>query len=621
MKWVLCNHHIAYLSHDGNTVHPTAAEIYALTEDDNNSIFIEGIGEISLSMIGLQIECLISFDKDLNKIIFQVRANSKSGSIPVDIFNGKIINHILVGKRWHYLNEDCNSLNEALTASNIRNSGTISFDSYLNLIRELRFRHKIRFYDSVKPEDILKLSSENPSTPSNLNANLYPYQKDGFEWITKTLSIAHGCLLGDEMGLGKTLQIITYVLYYSNLHPSHTLIITPVSLLINWQREINRFAPSLKVKIHSGSFRTGFYKNLLDANVVLTSYGTAIHDLSMLKMIQWDNLILDEGQYIKNPSSDRALGIKQIQRRNSIVISGTPFENHLTDIWSIYDFIYSGLLGDLKTFSEHFKDDIHDASQLEAIISPFMIRRRIADVRKDLPDKIVENQELMMSDNEVSIYEGLRETAQNTADKLGVLTKLRLACAHPFLVDKLLSGDPAEYSAKYERFIEIIEEILMNNEKAIVFTTFVRMNEIIVNDLKSRFGIYAAKIDGSTQNRQEVVDEFSTQPSSAVLVINPKAGGSGLNITSANHVIHYNLEWNPAIEDQASARAYRTGQKNNVIIHRLYYADTIEDYINDLMEKKRHIGESAIVGSNGNEELKIDLIQALMVTPKGEYND
>ena len=265
-------------------------------------------------------------------------------------------------------------MNELLEKAKIRHAGLINFDSYLILMRELKYSNCIEYDDSVTPQDILKIAVETPSIPENLHANLYPYQCEGFEWMVKTLSITRGCLLGDEMGLGKTLQIITLLLYYANQNNIHALIIAPVSLLVNWEREIKKFAPSLTCMIHSGGLRSGFYKTLLSSNIIITSYGTTVQDLSMLKMITWDFLVLDEGQNIKNPLSERAVSLKQLNRRNSIVMSGTPFENHLTDIWSIYDFIYPGLLGKLDAFKDLFSDDLKNAKIIEPMISPFMIR-------------------------------------------------------------------------------------------------------------------------------------------------------------------------------------------------------------------------------------------------------
>lgn len=620
-NWMICNHHLAYSDGLDSLYHPSASEIIKCIRSEGISQLYCGNQVLSFSRLCACIECTFIFDSEQETIIFKVIAFHSNTFVPVDLFNGKIVDHVIINDRWMYLGEKALILNEMLEKVSIQDDGKLEFDSYISLNRELRFNGTIKINDCITPDDILKLSSEKPLVPINLNAKLFHYQQEGFEWMVRTLSVAHGFLLGDEMGLGKTLQIITLLLYHAQKSDIHALIIAPVSLLVNWAREISRFAPTLSFKIHSGAMRTGFYLNLFDVNIIITSYGTAINDLSMLKMSKWDFLILDEGQNIKNPDSERAIQIKKIPRVNSIVMSGTPFENHLTDIWSIYDFVYPSLLGDLASFTSLYNDDVLNAERLEPIITPFMIRRRVADVRKDLPDKIIDNQELLMSDFESTLYENIRNSDKDKKASLGILTKLRMLCTHPFLIDASLSTEaPEEYSAKYSRFLEIVEEVIANDQKLIVFTTYKKMNEMIVKDLRIRFGVYTDFIDGSTDNRQQKVDDFSSQKGSAILVVNPKAGGAGLNITAANHVVHYNLEWNPAVESQASARAYRTGQTQTVIIHRLYYSDTVEEYINDLMGHKTAIGEAAIIGSTGCNDLEIDLVQSLKKTPKGEIN-
>lgn len=620
-NWTVADNHLAYCDDYGVLHHPSASEIMNCMQGEGIPPVACSEGELSFSRLCASIECSFVFESDRKYIAFRVFAVRSGKTVPVDFLNGKTVDHVIISGRWMYLGDGSRLLNEMLEKVSVRDDGKTDFDSYLTLSRELRSCEIIEFSDFITPEDILNLSQEKPQVPDNLNAALFPYQKEGFEWMVRTLSVAHGFLLGDEMGLGKTLQIITLLLYHERKADIHALIVAPVSLLVNWAREISRFAPSLTFRIHSGGMRTGLYSDLFDVNVIITSYGTAVKDLSMLKMSEWDFLILDEGQNIRNPNSERAVQIKKIPRKNSIVMSGTPFENHLTDIWSIYDFVHPGLLGELSAFKDLYHDNVYNAERIEPIITPFMIRRRVSDVRKDLPEKIIDNQELMMTDYESGLYEKIRGTEHDKKDTLGILTKLRLLCTHPFLVDDSLPKEaPEEYSAKYSRFIEIVEEIIANDEKLIVFTTYRKMNELIVNDLRRRFGIYTDFIDGSTSDRQQKVDDFSSQEGSAVLVVNPKAGGAGLNITSATHVVHYNLEWNPALESQASARAYRTGQTRNVIIHRLFYSGTVEEYINDLMERKKEIGEAAVIGSNGFDDLNIDLIQALRKTPKGGMN-
>jgi len=289
-----------------------------------------------------------------------------------------------------------------------------------------------------------------------------------------------------------------------------------------------------------------------------------MRDLSLLKMIEWNCVILDEAQAIKNPAAKRTIAIKQIGRRMSIAVTGTPVENSLTDLWSLTDFSFPKLLGALPAFCDRFRDESDGAVAVEPIVSPILLRRRIRDVAKDLPPRIDIPQPIELEDEAAQEYESLRERAvqgHGGRPSLGALTHLRMYCTHRSLLLPPLE-EPVLLSAKYRRLLELIDEISESEEKAIVFTSYTQMIDMLRTDLAQRFSLYTDSIDGRVpvELRQDRVDDFSKQEDSAVLVLNPKAAGTGLNITAANHVIHYNLEWNPAVEDQASARAHRKGQ-------------------------------------------------------------
>ena len=306
----------------------------------------------------------------------------------------------------------------------------------------------------------------------------------------------------------------------------------------------------------------------------------------------------------------------------SIAVTGTPFENHMTDIWSIVDFVFPNYLGDLASFNYNFPDSIESAVCIEKLISPIMIRRRVKDVAKDLPPRIDIPQPIIMTKEEAKFYEAERikdgDLSELKSVRIDKIQKLRMYCTHPLVYDKSLGNvDPCTISNKYSRLCEILEEIFEKGEKAIVFTSFNEMINIITKDVKNRYGVYTNYINGSinASTRQSIIDEFSDLNGSGILVLNPKAAGAGLNITTANHVIHYNLEWNPAIEDQASARAYRRGQEKTVFVHRLFYANTLEDYVNNKIQSKRDISDTAIVGNIGDSMTTEDLIRALTLTP------
>ena len=344
----------------------------------------------------------------------------------------------------------------------------------------------------------------------------------------------------------------------------------------------------------------------------------------MFKMIEWNLVVLDEAHLIKNPYAKRTLSLKLLKKRVAIAVTGTPIQNCLVDLWSVMDFVLPGLLGDLKTFESQYADNVSSAEKLEQLISPVLLRRLVSEVASDLPERIDIPQALEMSDSEIAEYEEERkriiEEYGNNASLVSI-AKLRMYCTHPFLLNNL-SGDPAEYSIKYQRFIEILQEILEMGEKVLIFTSYSKMIDILVSDIISRFKVFCSYIDGRVEmeKRQQIIDTFGKVDGSAVLVLNPRAAGVGLNITAANHVVHYNLEWNPAVEDQASARAYRRGQDRPVTVHRLYYTDTVEEVINMRIDQKRLLFQSAVVGHDGSSETYNDILKAISMSP-GKGNE
>ena len=491
-------------------------------------------------------------------------------------------------------------------------------------MREQQAKDKTDIIDfDFEETEIKSLPPNSEDLPQGLVGRPYPYQKIGFSWLSFMLSECAGCILADEMGLGKTLEVILVFLSLAAKKETPILVIAPVSLLDNWKAECAKFAPSLDVVIHHGPNRTGFYKELLAHDVIVVSYSCACNDLSLLQMINWSLVVLDEAQNIKNPYSERAKSVRKLPRKTSLVMSGTPFENHILDIWSLVEFVLPGFLGTMEDFKKTFSDDHNGAIGIEPIITPIMLRRLVKDVADDLPDKVVIPQAITMCDENAAEYEKLRIEANGNAQNpnaiaLGALTKLRMFCTYPSLAgSKTIASDPSQSSLKYQRLCELLAEIIANDEKVIVFTSFKKMFDIFNSDIPNRFGIPVWDINGETpvKERQAIVDRFNHHDGPAMLALNPRAAGTGLNITGANHVIHYNLEWNPALEDQASARAYRHGQKKTVFVYRIYYKNTVEELVNERLERKREMASDAIVGSAGTQQEKEDLIRALSLSP------
>ena len=534
---------------------------------------------------------------------------------------------ITIGDSWYPLiPENIEDIKKILSKVAISGLGKITLRQALELMKEespliilgtLEDESEDQILSATNCDQALNLISRN-----GFQANLYPYQKNGFSWLKGISEEGLGCILADEMGLGKTLQIIAVLSYFKIIWNLTSLVISPATLLENWRREFARFSPQINVHIHSGNGRTGFPSQLKKHDITVCSYDTAVRDQGLFGMIEWGFVVLDEAQAIKNADTRRAIAVKGLKRKVAIAVTGTPVENRLTDLWSLMDFTCPGLLGTLNAFEKKYNDDYRSAKNLETIVSPLMLRRRVAEVATDLPKKIIIPQPVNMSEAEVSEYELLRQQVSDEYGKsatLITLLRMRQYCTHPFLLESdigNLQTSPMK-SSKFCRLLEILDEVFLNREKAIIFTSFTAMSDLLCKVLPERFSVQSWQIDGRTpvEERQNIVDCFSDIIGSAILVLNPRAAGTGLNITAANHVIHYTLEWNPAVEDQATARAFRRGQQLPVTVHRLFYPNTVEEVINDRLDRKRQLAETAVVGTEASEVETADIARALKLSP------
>ena len=620
-NWYIDNGSLLLRLKNGNIFHPTASIIY---EQKDNTSF-EYLNEIYPPLTDTNIRfseltAYVRYEFAFNEGVclrFYTQINSEKFYIAN--YDGNFNDYVIYNNRCKYLTPVIEIVNSLIKEKNIK---SLLYKDYIYLKDEFQ---KLGIEGNDKVLNLVQEIKETKDLvlPSGLNANLYPYQSGGVKWIDFMVRQKCGCVLGDEMGLGKTLQIISVIgLLRERLDDCKVLIVCPVSLLENWRREIYKFYPSLIVNIHHGIKRTGDYRELLKYDVNIMSYSSTISDTGLLSLIKWDLLVIDEAQNIKNPKANRTKAVKSIKCDIPIAVTGTPFENHMTDIWSLIDFIIPGFLGSLTQFKNIFSDDNESAVSLEKLITPLILRRRVKDVASDLPERVDIAQPIVMTEKEALLYEDCRvgggtvETLRSL--KIDKIQKLRTFCTHPYVYSDLYDDhDPISISTKYERLCEILDDIVKTKEKVVIFTSFTRMIQLMVNDIKKRFNVYTNFIDGSVDAvlRQEIVDEFEKFEGSGVLILNPKAAGTGLNITCANHVIHYNLEWNPAIEDQASARVYRRGQNKTVFVHRLYYANTIEDIINDKIQLKRTLSDNAIIGNRGEITEEEYLYKALSISP------
>lgn len=443
--------------------------------------------------------------------------------------------------------------------------------------------------------------------PRNLKAKLRPYQEQGISWLKFIHDIASGGVLADDMGLGKTLQAIAlFLLVKSESKKISCLVVAPTSVVSNWEREINRFAPSLKVTVWHGADRKQQEEELKTSEVVITSYALLRRDVDLLRSLNFTYCVLDEAQHIKNPASATAQAAKRINAERRLALTGTPIENRLSEIWSIFDFVSPGLLGPLNKFEEKFsrpidQGDSKTAIRLRATIHPFILRRTKLEVAQDLPEKIETDRICELAGDQKAIYaqvaREVRAQVMGEVERHGLarsqihilagLTRLRQAACDPRLL-----GLPRQFtdedSGKLVALRELVDECVAGGHKVLVFSQFVTMLHLIRKVLDADSVRYEY-LDGSTKDRASTVERFQLDPTVTVFLISLKAGGTGLNLTAADTVIHFDPWWNPAVEDQATDRAHRIGQTRVVTTYRLMAEGTIEEKILQLKAKKREL--------------------------------
>ena len=458
---------------------------------------------------------------------------------------------------------------------------------------------------------------------SVLAVSPYPYQAVGIEWLCSQQSLGRrGAILADVMGLGKTLQAIGLITHNVNDGHKDNLVICPGTLLENWRRELTKFSPNLTVLTHFGAFRAGTAAKVRGYDVVITSYDSLIRDHAMLSTINWNLVVIDEAQAIKNPNAQRTIRCKGLPRNFGLAMSGTPLENRLLDLWSLCDFAEPGLFGTESQFENQYEGVVNGASEVNKVIRPILLRRRLHEIEHQLPEKVVIDHPITWPSELNEIYERVRiEAIQEFALAGGLVAtgRLRKLTTHPLLMD-IGPEDMTTLSPKYSLTLEILEELFANKEKCLIFASYKNIIDRMTHDIGIRHpSAFVKSLDGRTEmiERNPLVDRFNAFPGSGVLICNPIVAGAGLNITGANHVIHYNLEWNPAKEDQATFRVYRNGQLKETFIHRLFYVDTIDEVIDQRIQMKRNLSDLSVDAAVTNE----DYLAGLQITPFGKKND
>ncbi|MFW6339619.1 MAG: DEAD/DEAH box helicase [Wenzhouxiangella sp.] len=466
--------------------------------------------------------------------------------------------------------------------------------------------------------------------PPGLCAELRDYQRQGLGWLQFLRESGFGGILADDMGLGKTVQSLAHILTekHAGRLDRPALVVAPTSLMFNWRAEAQRFAPELKVLTLHGPDRRGDFQWIGDSDLVLTTYPLLVRDIDWLETECWHLLILDEAQAIKNARTRAARAARRLNSRHRLCLTGTPMENHLGELWSQFDFLMPGLLGSAAAFRAQFRQPIEKSGNTErrAVLArrirPFFLRRTKAEVATELPAKTEIVRSVPLGGSQARLYQALREEMQDKVRIalqtqgpergriviLDALLRLRQVCCDPRLLRDDAGGGVTE-SAKLELLMDLLPEMVVEGRRILLFSQFVRMLELIENELDRR-QIGYVKLTGSTRDRQKVVEVFQ-RGEVPIFLISLRAGGVGLNLTAADTVIHYDPWWNPAVEDQATDRAHRIGQERKVFVYRLMTLDTIEERVQRLQAGKRELIDG-LLGGGGALDLGVEELELLL---------
>ncbi len=487
-------------------------------------------------------------------------------------------------------------------------------------------------------------------TPSKFQGELRPYQQRGFSWLAFLERWGLGACLADDMGLGKTAQLIAFLLHLQEQQAltQPTLVVCPTSVLGNWEREVKKFAPSLKVMLHYGDKRSKgevFGKEVQKHEIVITSYALIYRDIKAFESVNWQGVVLDEAQNVKNPEAKQSQAVRQLKANFKIALTGTPVENRLGELWSILDFLNPGYLGAKQFFQRRFAmpiekyGDAASLNTLRSLVQPFILRRLKSDrtIIQDLPEKQEMTVFCGLSVEQATLYQQVVEASlaqiesaegvQRRGMILALLVKLKQICNHPAMVgekaekgkkqENLLPSDFDKKSGKLQRLQEMLEEVLAEGDRALIFTQFAEWGKLLKSHLEQHFNREVLFLYGSTTKtqREEMIERFQHDPQAPpIFILSLKAGGVGLNLTRANHVFHFDRWWNPAVENQATDRVFRIGQKRNVLVHKFVCTGTLEEKINAMIESKKELAEQVVgAGEQWLTELDTNGLRDLLI--------
>lgn len=477
------------------------------------------------------------------------------------------------------------------------------------------------------------------ATPVSFRGKLRPYQERGVAWLAFLERWGLGACLADDMGLGKSIEFIAFLLHLQEQDAleNPTLLVCPTSVLGNWEREVKKFAPTLRLLQYHGDKRPkgqAFTQAVKKHDLVITSYALIHRDIKLLKSVNWQIIVLDEAQNVKNSEAKQSQAVRQLETTFRMAMTGTPVENRLQELWSILDFLNPGYLGNRQFFQRRFAmpiekyGDTASLHQLRSLVQPFILRRLKTDrdIIQDLPEKQEMTVFCGLTTEQATLYQKLVEDSlvaiesaaglQRRGMILALLVKLKQICNHPaqYLKASTLQN---QGSAKLQRLVEMLEEVLQNGDRALVFTQFAEWGKLLKPHLEQQFGreIFFLYGSSSKKQREEMIDRFQNDPQGPpVMILSLKAGGVGLNLTRANHVFHFDRWWNPAVENQATDRVFRIGQTRNVQVHKFVCTGTLEEKINDMIESKKQLAEQIVSsGEDWLTELNTDQLRNLLL--------
>ncbi|MEZ8038950.1 DEAD/DEAH box helicase [Vibrio sp. 1F263] len=601
---------------------------------EHNDVFLEAehlfkLGRISANSDGVEVGLVIS------KRPAQIHFKFETEPAPnfVLFFRGKPLDkeqtHSLVkygyfisdGKRVHFVSS---RINEHLAIA----FGDLPLPKLMKLLRSLHLEALIDEF----PAHLIEMLRDNQKKQAHHEKlfvqSLYPYQEEGVNWLSFCSENGVGTILADDMGLGKTAQVIALCCDVLEKNPnSKILIVVPNPLLDNWVREFQFFAPSIVPYLHYGKHRRGVASAFDEHNVVVTPYTTMSSDITMFEDMYFDLALFDEASMLKKPKSSRSLSARRLNVGVTVAMSGTPVENSLMDAWALTDLVFEGFLGVQDSFkSRYVHSDLSETlnknlEELESSLRQITLRRMKKDVLEQLPEKLDIHTAVSMGEVEKAQYESLidemqRDNQNGGGGILPLINKLQQFTAHPALINPTIPNDVRsliKHSAKFELLMIQLDKIVQAGEKVIIFATFQKAIDLIQGAIRERYGILPGVIDGRTPNdeRQPLIDTFSSSKGFDVLLLHPRTAGMGLNITAATNVIHYCRQWNPALEEQATARAWRNGQKFIVNVYYMYYAGTIEEKIDERIRLKQQLSERVVSVTDDKETDKQIMLEYL----------